>query len=96
MSERDTAVIQTLLTATALGAAAGLTAAALVVGSDTSAIGSLLAASADNPLLTGLLIGGSMTKGATLGFAAGIATLVRRPRAARAAAPRMLPGAAGA
>lgn len=68
MSVNDSQVINPLIKGTAIGAAVGLSLASGVMWFDVSSIGTMITESAENTLIFSLFIGGSMAKGALLGF----------------------------
>lgn len=64
----ESQVIKPLPNATAVVAAVGLPMASGVMWFDVSSIGMMITASAENTLILGLVIGGSIAKGMRLGF----------------------------
>jgi hypothetical protein len=68
MSTNDIQLIKPLVKATAIGAAVGVSLASGVMWFDVSSIGTMITASAEKTLIFSLFIGGSMAKGALLGF----------------------------
>ena len=84
MSDHDQRVVQTVVTFAAVGGFVFLALVGWVLAFDISSIATMIAGAPEEDLLSALLIGGSLTKGATVGTAIGLASADRNRRAPRA------------
>lgn len=84
MSDQAQGIAQTVVTSAAVGGFAFLALAGWVLAFDVSSIATMIAGAADNDLLSALFIGGSLTKGAAVGTAIGLALADRNRRALNA------------
>lgn len=70
----DRPMVQGLITATSVGAFAGMALVGWLLFFDISSIGTMVQSGTTSPLFSTLVIGGSLLKGSLLGFAFGLAS----------------------
>lgn len=94
MVDRNAQVVQTVIISAAIGGFVFMAIAGWFLAFDLSSIATLISGSAANSLMPGLLIGGSLTKGVTVGAAFGLvlaasSSRIERKAPAGAPAPRL-------
>ena len=84
MSDHDQRIVQTVVTSAAIGGFVFLAIVGWVLAFDISSIATLMAGATERDILSALFIGGSLTKGATVGAVLGLAFAARGIRSERA------------
>jgi len=83
MPDHDQRTVQTVVTSAAVGGLAFLALAGWGLAFDVSSVATMIAGAGETDLLSALLIGGSLTTGAAVGTAVGLALADRNRRAPR-------------
>jgi|GEM_PF-1927860 len=83
MSDHDQRFVQTVVTSAAVGGFAVLALLGWGLAFDVASIATRIAGAAETDLLSALVIGGALTKGAAVGTAVGLALADRKRHAPR-------------
>jgi len=87
VTDQEEIIINRVVSCAAIGGFFLMALIGWMLAFDVASIASLIAESVDRDILTGLIIGGSITKGVVAGGAIGLASLSALPPKVRSASP---------